>query len=703
MASPFVKIHEDRLTQVGNVGIKGDPRIRVISILGKARMGKSTLLNSIVSFLTQKNCAPFQTQDDDEHCTRGIDSYFLEKEGLVLLDCQGLSLEDSSHDPALLLFAYMVSDIIIFNERMMLQNEALKLLEPVCTFMTYIDVDAIKKPKLFFRISDGDIVKTPVKNLEKVMATYRDQYQSIRDSIKHLFQPEIGIVKTDTLDRGAKSDLTGGKYLSLLAAKAFGFESAITSILTSLPLGHSGAAWLSLIPQIINGINGNSKITIEKLDLVSQTAKLELVEWINAIPKETYDPIVVDATQATYEANVESRKAVKKSLLASFKRKFKHIAAEIKDPYYRQIDDALSKIIATATETTLKRANTEISDLFAKCKEPTILPPISSAIVPISDLLNEVSRLFYDCNKNFKFLKNLCVTLYKPVRSKVEEWLGAQLTVMAAAVTDVAALETAERSDIQRVCDQLYIDASNFAVTIDDSDLYLSHKSIITEHLNKILARAVKEISACVNVREIVLEMKGEKLSYSIYTRGNVCSMNFPLIKPIYEKFVHSLQELYKDPSIVQAIKIAKHNVLDKHTFSYHTTTLLKDETFMRVVPFSGSVPQWEGYFITAETYKKTIAPIIESMLRRLIEKGYVKAGSEREYVTHMEEGNIVVVKFEAQKLNRFLSNTFFVHQFGKALLRAETAGTVLPTALPEHLCCQSMPAEKVLVIPTTA
>jgi len=702
MASAFVKIHEDRLTQVGNVGIKGDQRIRVISILGKARMGKSTFLNSIVSFLTQTDYAPFQTQDDDEHCTRGIDSYFLEKEGLVLLDCQGLSLEDSSHDPALLLFAYMVSDIIIFNERMMLQNEALKLLEPVCTFMTYIDVDAIKKPKLFFRISDGDIVKAPGKNLEKVLATYKDQYQSIRDSIKHLFQPEIGIVKTDALDRSAKNALAEGKYLSLLAEKPFGFESAITGILSALPLGHSGAAWLSLIPQIINGINGNSKITIDKLDLVSQTAKLELVEWINAIPKEIYDPIHVDQTQATFEANVETRKASKKALLTSFTRKFKHIAAEIKDPYYRQIDEQLSKIITKATESTLSLANQAIAELFEKCKAPKMLPPISSALRPICEILPWVANIFYDCNVVFKTTKILCTFLYQPVYRKVDEWLGAQCAVMEEAMKKVAQMEEAEKDAVEKTCARIFAEASAFAISVDASNLYASRNSIITDHLNKVLECAVKEISACANVHEILFEMKDEKLTFAIHNRGNILSMNFDLIKHHYDKLVENLKTLYTDSTIHKTINVAKHDLLDKHTYTYHTTTLLKDEKFACIVPFTGTGQKEYGYFVTVDTYKKTIQPVIGGMLQRLVAKGYMKAGTESEYVSFTEEGNIVIVKLETQKLNRFLSNTFFVQQFGKALMRAEVAGVELPTCLPEHLCCRTMPGETVLSIPTT-
>jgi ABC-type phosphonate transport system ATPase subunit len=88
--------------------------ITVFSIIGTARTGKSTLLNCISSYLLKKNIKIFNTDDTDEHCTIGIDMYYFEKERIVLLDCQGLKLDDSSNDTKLLLIIYLISDCIIY-------------------------------------------------------------------------------------------------------------------------------------------------------------------------------------------------------------------------------------------------------------------------------------------------------------------------------------------------------------------------------------------------------------------------------------------------------------------------------------------------------------------------------------------------------------------------------------------------------------
>lgn len=106
---------------------------------------------------------PFATSDDEEHCTKGMDYFLVPDEAtglgedLLLLDCQGLAMGDSSHDPALLLAAYMLGDVLIFNDSSILKNDALKLLEPVCTFANSMEVptSAVEKPLLVFRMMDA--------------------------------------------------------------------------------------------------------------------------------------------------------------------------------------------------------------------------------------------------------------------------------------------------------------------------------------------------------------------------------------------------------------------------------------------------------------------------------------------------------------------------------------------------------------------
>ena len=132
-----------------------DTSITVLSIVGTARTGKSTLLNMIGSYLLKKNTKIFNIDDTDEHCTVGVDMYYFETEKLVLLDCQGLKLDDSSNDPKLLLIIYLISDCIIYNQRSILNNDIFETLQPLATFINYIE-NITYKPKLIFRILDSE-------------------------------------------------------------------------------------------------------------------------------------------------------------------------------------------------------------------------------------------------------------------------------------------------------------------------------------------------------------------------------------------------------------------------------------------------------------------------------------------------------------------------------------------------------------------
>eukprot|EP01083_Nonionella_stella_P192863 712689_1 len=52
---------------------------KIISVIGQARKGKSTTLNSIISTLTNQNVSPFKTSDDIDTCTHGIWMYIVPK------------------------------------------------------------------------------------------------------------------------------------------------------------------------------------------------------------------------------------------------------------------------------------------------------------------------------------------------------------------------------------------------------------------------------------------------------------------------------------------------------------------------------------------------------------------------------------------------------------------------------------------------
>ena len=95
--------------------------IPIIACIGTSRDGKSTLLNLYCEWLlkdknTIKPYEPFIIGQSDDMITNGIDFYEIPDE-CILLDCQGMQLENAKHDHYINLITYLISDIIILTVR----------------------------------------------------------------------------------------------------------------------------------------------------------------------------------------------------------------------------------------------------------------------------------------------------------------------------------------------------------------------------------------------------------------------------------------------------------------------------------------------------------------------------------------------------------------------------------------------------------
>ena len=158
---------KDNIDNIDNIG----KQIKVISIIGKARTGKSTFLNCLLTYWKSDTQNIFTMSSSGKHCTNGIDIYTIPEEGIILLDFQGIYLGDSSNDPKLLLLAYLLSDVIIFNEVKMLSNITLQQFEPMLSFINYLKGKTTSEldnfnPKLIFRISDMSLDIEPTSNMQ---------------------------------------------------------------------------------------------------------------------------------------------------------------------------------------------------------------------------------------------------------------------------------------------------------------------------------------------------------------------------------------------------------------------------------------------------------------------------------------------------------------------------------------------------------
>lgn len=664
-SSPFVKIVGGKLDLVGMDIPDGD--IRVMSILGKARMGKSTFLNAIVSQIEGKSAEPFQALDSDDHCTHGIDYYYCAEQKLVLMDCQGLALKNSSHDPALLLFAYLISDIIIFNERMMLQNEALKLMEPICTFMTYLDFDGLQKPKLYFRISDGQ-VKNIKNNLADVIhQEYADQYQSIRDSIQNLFQTDIGIIQTDALDKATRLELQTGNY-AVLKNDNLGFSEAIRELLACLPKGRSAAQWKHSVPQIIEQINQNEKITIDKLDIVGQTGKLEILEWINSLtlPSEPE----VDGTQASYDTNVEPLKALKKNLLTQFTRKFKAISETIKGAHRQKLTDRLQEPIQGALVKSVAKAEHRVNTFVEQAQADQEFPTINTTN---ASMTNTGADFFNNYFAKFRLLKRACEDVYEPVKTKYLGWLEQQESVFMKVVEECKAIETKESINIRALCSTT-LEVFQLSRLMQISEMYAHNGKALVFIKPEELAKTFSEETKKSLQEQIIELLRVQKIETKIVSKGitvrkafliTKITMNNDLVKPIYEKFCKDLDEITGNKEFLQAVTERKIALLDGYTFNgIFAASIDVPCVFLKNFDF----------YLTKSAYDKTYGVIYEKVFETMLKKGYVTEKDKSQLISE----DAKVVHMGQHKKPHIVG--LFKHTFNKTMAR----GGDMPTNITD-------------------
>lgn len=681
-SSPFVKIVGGKLHLVG-LDIP-DTDIRVMSILGKARMGKSTFLNSIVSKIDGESAQPFQTQDNEEHCTRGIDYYYCAEKKLVLMDCQGLDLHDSSHDPALLLFVYLISDTIIFNVPRMLQNDALKNLEPICTFMTYLDFDGLQKPKLYFRISDGHIVKDVQKNLQTIVHTqYNDQYQSIRDSIMNLFQADIGIVKTDTLDRSTMAKLQEGDYTVLLQ-EGLGFSDAIQELLDSLPKGRPAQQWKHAVPQIIEQINMNEKITIDKLDIVGQTGKVEILEWINSL--QTPVEPEVDGTQASYEKNVEPLKTMKKNLLTQFTRKFKAISDTIKEPHRQKLTERWNAPIQGATAKSVEKAEMRVKRFVDDAQKDRTFPVISTISVSMT---NTPSTFFDDYLSSFRMLKRACDDVYEPVKTKYLTWLESQEKTFMKTIEQCRISEAEDVANMTNVCATIaeeYLDSRlrdistmrsyNFSGK-DKLLIYSKPEELLQSLYNHTTVDCLKSLKEIARPLIIQPVLTNKAMKVTVNENPHEIPPSNDLVKSIYETFCETLENISHSDVLLHAITARKIELLRGYELSETMVSQIHDVPMVLV-----NVGPWqetEKIYLTVDTYEKSYHEIYTKTIHIMREKGFLQENDELVKTTQGLSPNLIIKDLGSSNRNL---DYLFRHTLSKVVTRERVRGFTFPCVM---------------------
>lgn len=702
MAQPFVKIDGSDLKLMTDIKFSGLGTTRVVSILGKARMGKSSFLNCLAYQITKENKKIFTTKGTFEHVTKGVDFYHIPKHNLILLDTQGLDHEDSSHDPILLLFVYLISDVIIFNGTQQLQNDTLKLLEPICAFMHSVDLEDIVKPHLFFRIANAFpvVIDDPHKSLDTINITYNDQYQSIRDSIKLLFQDDIDIVATDHLGKSSTAYIDAGTYKPLLENEENGFAAAIEKILNSLEKpSEKKNQYLTKLPEVIKQINNNEKINISKLDVVALTTSNEILQWLQAVDQSDFGVIEVDGLQKTFIERVEPRKTKKKVILTGFTKRFKSVPEKIKETYYTELSRKLSSPIDTAIHESETKAIARVAHIHSNAIADREFQTLNSSVNSFTNIDSSFKKQYLRVIYTFE---EACADLYEPVKERYVKWCNG---IYKAYDDTLDKMIKAEAEDMDAV-NLIYKNTlANYIKECTDYINQYTSTNILLESneeiINKIWSDKRNDTKKNVIDKVKVREMKGGIKSAipffnTFYNSSKISGVEtHDLTNSTWTQFVINLGELSKKTTENWTSK--KKEMLFGKKFSItefpmgkmvHVNPQIEfiqcniiRETMTDTIKINDS---YRKDYVTIDTYNEFYLPIITTAVDKMISKGYAdKSWQWHSDSVDMSYKNLIIRKNSS--LSTAYSNnlaTLLDNQIMKLYCKAVTIGTEFPSDL---------------------
>lgn len=358
-------------------------KLVIVSFLGKARIGKSTFMNCFTSYLTKTNKQLFTTSSSiKEHCTTGIDILQIETEtiNILLLDVQGLDFKDSKNDCKIMLFVFMLSDIIVYNEKGILTNSVLSSFQSLTSLVTYVHEKT--SPKLIFRSIDIDEDLEDyesTENLDGLLQDTDDQYQNVRKSIKKLFSSII-CYPTYLLDKTDKQMLKKNDFINFLKYRqdngflqlCINLELEIKNCNTNNNINDLG----NKLNSIIEHINENQNINFKVFDLTSSQAYIAIRKWEDKfIDNSKFNEISVDGTQKNYDECIKPIMDYRDIVLQEFERLFNLTTPNIKNETYERLYNKFNSVIDTAYNKTLEIATNKLEIIYNTIinKETTVI------------------------------------------------------------------------------------------------------------------------------------------------------------------------------------------------------------------------------------------------------------------------------------------------------------------------------------------
>ena len=698
-SSPLIRFDGTKLLLVENE-LPTTP-VKIISIIGKARMGKSSFLNAFISKYSGKNTTIFTTQDGDDHCTLGIDYYYIPEHNLLLLDSQGLAHENASHDPSLLLFIYLVSNIIIFNESTMLQNSALKLIEPICTFTQYLDMDTCEKPSLIFRISDAKRGSDIHKTLEKLMAHHNDQYNSIRESVENVFAQPVKIIKTEYPQKAEDSLLSSNDYMGLLSVKENGFDSAIASIIEDISALVPRENILTSIPGYIDSINNNEQININKLDIVALTHNNDILTWLNKVSADLKSEIEVDGTQEMYEKNVVSRQAAVKKVKTDFTKRFKNITETIKKEHKAKLDAELDGPIERAKLNSEKMAREHL----AKCGVDSLLKPQKLGTIPDAGLtdIRQNSHVLSSYLSAYQYFQKAIQNIYEPVRMIYDKIITNMYEEVNKKLEKAREISQQQKRAVEEKCKEVLETFDGWLMdeinSRDNSIVFEKNSDIYAKYRKQKIYEVEEFIRTTVKPQNIILLLtSGNKLEATFTDFNSSVDTTYELIANIYTEFVNQLN-LYplkesgiddflieKKEKLLKGMLIMNPAVANKIYSINPEIQFVYDSVLLKTCILDKlGLSKTEMPFMTIQTWRSVYEPMYKKAMENTIMDGMCNSKKTfRDFVIETpEEGvNITKVGTNPSTMYEMIICDKIMTEMIKIFCRMTANDEVLPTEM---------------------
>lgn len=326
-----------------------------MSMIGTARVGKSTFINAFLSYLYQQNISVVSTSSTADHCTLGIDYIKCECVhnekffNLIILDCQGLMYEDSKHDDKLLSIIYSLSDIVIYHDSKIVDNQTLNSLTSLCLVADYIKNTSNfdSKPVLYFRMRDYNLESDSTLVLQNTFANRLDQYDNVRGAIKNLF-PYMSALITYPINRSELALLKNKQYLEFFYGDTNfvpTFDILICDIINVLHHNQLNNKCQTLeiffqkIENILTCVNSNKNISFDSYDYYTLLISKRFEDFWKTVPKYLYDKLEPSVIDENYVI-VCNRLLEIDEIIDKFENTFSQIEPDLKK---KQIDDFIKQ------------------------------------------------------------------------------------------------------------------------------------------------------------------------------------------------------------------------------------------------------------------------------------------------------------------------------------------------------------------------